>query len=78
MKKIKHKIVFPLIIVAILQLTACQQLESNYKKIEPSHTELIENSDLSKLTLTKRAVERLAIKTASVKRRNISIIVSLL
>ncbi|MCK5280995.1 MAG: hypothetical protein KAK04_20720 [Cyclobacteriaceae bacterium] len=66
MKKFKHEIVFLAVIIITLQLVACQKPKSNYEKIEPSHTEHIENSELSKLTLTKRAIERLSIETATV------------
>ena len=66
MKKFNNKIDFLAVIIVVLQLTACQQKDSSYEKIEPSHTELIAGSELSKLTLTERAVERLEIKTAPV------------
>ncbi len=64
MKKFNNKIGFLAVIIVVLQLTACKQNVSSYEKIEPSHTELIAGSELSKLTLTERAVERLEIKTA--------------
>jgi len=66
MKKFKHKIVFLAVIIVALQFKACQEPKSNYEKIDPSHMESIENSDLSKLILTEKAVERLSIMTAAV------------
>ncbi len=66
MKNIKYKKVFLVVIILTLQIAACKKPASNYVKIEPSHTEHIEDSELSKLTLTKRATERLGIKTATI------------
>lgn len=58
--------VFVTMIIGGLLFVACEKSTSTYEKIEPSHTEQIENSELSKVMLTERAVERLAIKTATV------------
>ena len=72
MKKFKQKIVFLAMVIIALQLTACQEPASNYEHIEPSHTEHIEGSELSKLTLTERAAERLGILTATVTEETIA------
>jgi hypothetical protein len=66
MKKLKYKTVFLAVICVVIQIAACQKPKSNYEKIAPAHTEHMENSELSKLTLTERAVERLEIHTATV------------
>lgn len=66
MKNIKHKITLLTISFALLQFTTCQKSSSKYKKIEPAHTEHVEGSELSKLTLTEKAVERLEILTAKI------------
>ena len=67
MKKFNHKIVLLALLIAALQLVACQkQKATNYEHIVPAQIEHIEGSELSKLTLTERAAERLGILTAKV------------
>jgi hypothetical protein len=66
MKKIKHKINFFTVIILALLFPACQQPESNYIKIEPAHIEHLDNSELSKITLTEKAAVRLVLKTGIV------------
>ena len=66
MKKIKHHIIYLAVIFISLQFLACEEKESNYVKIEPAHIEHLENSDLSKLTLTEKAAERIDIKIGEV------------
>ena len=46
-----------------LLLMACHQKETVHEKIEPAHVEHIEGSELSRLKLTEKAVERLGIRT---------------
>ena len=53
--------------VASLQLTGCQGESSSYTKVEPAHVEHVEGSDISKLTLTEKAMERLGVKTTPVR-----------
>lgn len=66
MEKLLYKTgFFPIIIIALFVVN-CQQTKSIYEKIEPAHTEHIEDSELIKLTLTDRAVERLGIMTDTI------------
>jgi hypothetical protein len=54
-------------IVSILPLAACSQPESHAAHAEhPSQVDKIEGSELSRVTLTERAAERIDLKTASV------------
>jgi hypothetical protein len=66
MEKFRFNIGTLLIIIVSLIFVACKKSKSIYEKIEPAHTEHIDNSDLSKLTLTQRAVERLGIITDTI------------
>jgi hypothetical protein len=52
--------------VAGLQLAGCSE-KSTYTKIEPAHVEHKEGEEISKLTLTEKAMERLAVETAPVR-----------
>ena len=58
MKKIKYNIIYIIAMVVSLQFFACQQKESNYVKIEPAQIDHIDNSEITKLTLTEKAAER--------------------
>lgn len=60
------------LIIAGLQMSACDRKASTYKKIEPAHVEHIEGSKLSKVTLTEKAVERIDLKTGPVKEQQIA------
>lgn len=53
-------------IVAGLQLSACQVKASGAGHVAPAHIERIEGTDLSRITLTPKAAERLGIETAAV------------
>ena len=68
MKKFNYKISFYALLVVTLQFVACQnQTATNYEHIEPAHIdEHVDGGELSKLTLTERAAERLEILTATV------------
>jgi hypothetical protein len=53
------------LLVACLQLSACTQESAEAESTaEPAKVEAVEGSDLSRLTLTAKAVERLGIQTA--------------
>lgn len=65
MKVHQHKILLILLTAALL-FPACQEKETVHQKTEPAHVEHIEGSELSRLTLTEKAVERLGIETAPV------------
>ena len=60
------------LIIAGLQMSACDRKASKYKYIEPAHVEHIEGSKLSKVTLTEKAVERIDLKTGPVKEQQIA------
>jgi hypothetical protein len=51
--------------VASLQLCGCQE-KSTYTKVEPAQVEHKEGEEISKLTLTEKAMERLDVQTAPV------------
>jgi hypothetical protein len=53
-------------IVAGLQLSACSGKPHGSAHVAPAHVEKIEGTNLSKVTLTARAAERLGIQTGSV------------
>ncbi len=53
--------------IAGLQLSACERKTAKPTKIEPAHVEHIEGTELSRVTLTARAAERLDIKTVPVR-----------
>lgn len=66
MKTLNHKTVVIALLMVALPLAGCQKNDNNYDKIEPAHLEHIEGSDLSKLILTEKAIERTGIQTAPV------------
>ena len=51
--------------VAGLHLTGCQE-KSTYTKVEPAHVEHKDGEEISKLTLTEKAMERLDVQTTPV------------
>jgi len=54
-------------IVAGLQLSACARKADTTTKIKPAQVEHIAGQEVSRITLTPRAAERLDIKTATVR-----------
>jgi hypothetical protein len=72
MKTLNHKIVVFALIIIALPLAGCQKQTGNYEKVEPVHVEHIEGSELSKLILTEKAVERTGIQTALVTQEMIA------
>ena len=72
MKKYKHKIAGFILIIAALQLVSCNKQASNYEKIEPAHLDHVEGSELMRLTLTEKAIERVDIKTDQIKEEAIT------
>lgn len=61
--KIHRHNIFWITLLALVILPACQKKETTHHKIEPAHIEHIEGSELSRLILTEKAVERLGIET---------------
>ncbi len=56
-----------LLAVASLQLTGCNEKAGGYTKVEPAEVEHNEGEEFHKLTLTEKAMERLAVETAPVR-----------
>ena len=56
-----------LTLMAGLSLAACGGTEAKAAKVAPAHVEHIEGSELSRVTLTPKAAERLDIKTEQVQ-----------
>lgn len=54
-------------IVAGLQLTACAHKAETAPKVKPATVEHVEGQEVSRITLTPKAAERLDIKTATVR-----------
>jgi hypothetical protein len=54
------------LVVAGLALAACHQNSATPAKIKPATVEHVEGQEMSRITLTQRAAERLDIKTATV------------
>jgi len=55
------------VVVVSLQFTACQREHSTHHAEHPAEIVKIEGSDLSRVTLTERAVQRLDLKTDQVR-----------
>ena len=55
-----------LLVVASLPLVGCKEA-STYKKVEPAHVDHKKGEEISKLTLTEKAMERLDVQTAPVR-----------
>jgi hypothetical protein len=60
-------IVIVVLLVAGLPLSACQRESGKHKAESPAKVERIEGTDLKRVTLTEKAVERLGIETAPVR-----------
>ena len=64
--KRSNLLIFMLLIVAALQLSACAPKATTIEKISPSVVETIEGSDLKRVILTQKATERLNIQMGSI------------
>ena len=64
-RRVRWLVAAPLI--AGTYLAGCQRASEAPHKVAPSHVEHIEGQEVSRLTLTSRAAERLDIKTAAVQ-----------
>ena len=62
----KHGRRWRVVILAGLLLAACTQRAATSERIQPSYIEPIEGTDLKRVVLTEKAVERLGIQTAPV------------
>lgn len=59
-------------IIAGLQLSACHRESAPPAHVAPAHVEHIEGTELSRLTLTDMALQRLAIESATVSEMRVS------
>ncbi len=66
MKFIHYKITLTVSLAIVLSFWGCHQGADDYQYVEPAHLEKIDGSELSKLKLTEKAVERLGVETAPV------------
>lgn len=72
MKHVNRWLVAVLLILAALHLTACTQATVEATKTEPALVEPIEGTELNRLTLTEKAVERLDIQTDVVREEQVN------
>ena len=67
-----HRTIIMIMIVAPLLLTACQKQHDAHQVEHPATITKIEGSDLSRVALTDKAIERLGIKTTSIQEADVS------
>lgn len=60
------------LMIVALPLTACQRVARTYANESPAQVEHIEGSDLSRVILTGKAIERIALKTDQVREQRVS------
>src|SRR5436190_23044641 len=61
-----------IVILAGLQTVACTQKAEMQSEIKPAKVERVQGTELSRLTLTPKAVERLDIKTGAIREERIA------
>ncbi len=66
MKLYNHYFLLVVLSTVLLQLDACRQTSDVLNKIEPAAVEEIEGSELSRIILTEKAVERIGLTTTPV------------
>jgi hypothetical protein len=62
-----HRVMVAALIIAGLQLVACQRQQDTHHVEHPVEITKIDGSDLSRVTLTERAIQRLDLKTDQVR-----------
>lgn len=62
-----HRIMIAALIIAGLPLAACQRQPETHHAEHPAEISKIEGSDVSRVTLTEKAIERLDLKTDQVR-----------
>lgn len=70
----KHRsqwMVLVLVVIAGLQMSACNSKPDMGHKEEPAHVEPIEGTDLSRIELTQKAAERIAVQTVPVREEQV-------
>ena len=65
--RINSRWIVAVLLIAGLQFLGCQRDSGTYQKVEPAHVEHIQGSDLNRVTLTEKAMERLDVKTVKVR-----------
>jgi hypothetical protein len=60
-----------LLVVAVLPIAACSSSSGTVERTEPAHIEPIEGTELSRVELTERAAERIAIQTVPVREEQV-------
>ncbi len=68
----KKRSITAVLILTGLPLAACTRDSEVHHKVEPAHVTLIEGTELSRLTLTPKALERLDIQTAYVQEAQVT------
>jgi len=64
--RLRIQFVVAALAMASLQVAGCEEA-STYSKVEPAHVEHKKGEEISKLTLTEKAVERLDVQTSPVR-----------
>jgi len=67
-----HRSIIMIMIVATLLVTACQKQQDTHHVEHPATITKIEGSDISRVALTDKAIERLDIKTTSIQEVDVS------
>lgn len=67
-----HRVVVAILVVTGLQLWAYQQVSGADQGEHPAHVEHIEGTELNRVTLTEKAIERIGLKTDQVREVNVS------
>lgn len=70
MQYVDRRAIAAALIVVGPQLAACQQ-QAGHTKIEPALVENIDGSDVSQVTLTEKAMERIALQTSVVREEQV-------
>jgi hypothetical protein len=60
---------FAVLVIAGLQMSACQKYDDGQKTEHPAEVEQIEGSALSRVTLTEKAIQRLDLQTDEVRQQ---------
>jgi hypothetical protein len=62
-----NRLMVAVLVIAGLQLSACQQRSDEHQTEAPAHVERIEGTALSRVTLTEKAIQRIGLKTDQVR-----------